>query len=215
MAALLPDGATVFLATAYSATIVVGAVSNANPAVATATAHGLANGAFVETTSGWNLLNGRIWRVSGVTANTFNLEGVDTTDVTQYPSGSGAGSVRSITTQTQITQVMDFQVSGGDQQFTSFAFLEDNFERRLPTIFSASDIKLMTADDPLLPGQIALAAAGAARAVRGVRMRLANGSILWFSGTVTFNATPTLGKGQVMQVTTSVALNGLVVRYAT
>lgn len=214
MAARLPDGAIVSLATTYGTAKTVSGISNANPGVATSTAHGLANGALVSVTSGWSNLNNRVVRVAGSATNTFNLDGIDTTSVTQYPAGSGGGSVQEITGFTQIAQIMGFSTSGGEQQFATFSFLEQNFDTQIPTTLSAQSITLDIADDPTLPGYQALKAASDARAIRALRLSMPDGSFILYQGYVSFNETPSVTKGSVMQVRATFSLQGRPVRYA-
>ena len=214
MAARLPDGATVSLATTYGTAKAVSGITNASPGVATSTAHGLANGAILAVTSGWQNLTDRIVRVSASATNTFGLEGIDTTLTSRYPIGSGVGSVQEITAFTQIQQIMGFTTSGGDQQFTNYSFLEQDFETQTPTITSAQSITLDIADDPSLAGYIALKAASEARAVRALRLSLPDGSFLLYQGLVSFNETPTVTKGQVMTVKATFSLKSRPVRYA-
>lgn len=214
MSLRLPDGATIFLATAYGAAKTVSAITNANPAVATSTSHGLANGAIIEVTSGWNLLNNTIQRVAGSVASAFNFDGVDSSLTSQYPSGSGAGSVREITTFQQIQQVVGLTTSGGDQQYATVNLLENNFETNLPTYTSAQTLELEIADDPTLPGYIALRAASKARTQRAIKFQLADGSFLLYNGIISLNETPNTTKGQVMTVKATISLQGLPVRYS-
>ena len=103
--------------------------------------------------------------------------------------------------------------SGGDQQFANFSFLEEDYERQLPTITSAQSIQIGLADDPLLAGYIALKAAGEARAIRALKVTLPNGAVLLYNGYCSFNETPTLTKGSVMQVRATFSLSGRPVRY--
>lgn len=213
MAARLPDGAIVSLATTYGTAKSVTAITNGNPGVATSTAHGLTNGAMLSVVSGWSNLNNRVVRVAGSVVNAFNLDGIDTTSVTQYPPGSGAGTVQEITAFTQISQIMGFTFSGGEQQFTNFSFLEQNFETQIPTILSAMSIKIDIADDPALPGYQALKAAGDARATRALRMALPDGSFIFYQGFVSFNETPSTTKGEIMQVSATLSLQSKPVRY--
>lgn len=67
-------------------------VTQADPAVVTSTAHGLSNGEEVHISGvvGMTELNGRIFYVAGVTANTFQLENIDSTSYTAYSSGGTA-----------------------------------------------------------------------------------------------------------------------------
>ena len=51
--AAVPTGTLFSVATTFGSAITVTAVTNANPAVCTATAHGLSNGDLIEVTSGW------------------------------------------------------------------------------------------------------------------------------------------------------------------
>ena len=214
MAARLPDGAIVALATTYGAAKSISGITNANPGVVTATAHGFTNGALVAHTSGWSNLNNKIVRVAGAATNAYNLDGIDTSSTTLYPAGSGNGSAQEITAWTQITQIMDFTTNGGDQQFTNFSFLEQNFETQVPTVTSAQSITIKIADDPSLSGYIALKAAADQRATRALRLTLPDGSFILYNGYVSFNETPSVGKGQVMQVTATLSLLARPVRYA-
>ncbi|MGC3984835.1 MAG: phage tail protein [Pseudorhodoferax sp.] len=213
MAIRLPDGATVQIATGYGAVKPVTSISNLAEAVASATAHGLANGAFFELKTGWQKISERIWKAANVATNSIGIAGADTQDVIRFPAGSSAGSVREITAWTQIPQILDFSTSGGEQQFWTGSFLEDDFERQLPTVTSAQSISIGIGDDPTLPGYQALKLAGERREIRALRVNLADGSVILYNGYVSFNETPTLTKGQVMQVTASFSLQGRPVRY--
>ncbi len=214
MAANLPDGSIVSIATTYDAAKPITAISNANPAVATAAAHGFANGDLIEIKSGWQKINERIVRVASSTAGAFNIEGINTTSTSDFPVGSATpASARLISGWTQISQILSFEMSGGDQQFATYSFLEEDFERQLPTVTSARSIKIGIADDPNLAGFQALKAVGGTKTNRALRVALPNGSVLLYNGIVSFNETPTLQKGNVMQVTATFSLQGVPTRY--
>lgn len=214
MAARLPDGAILTLSTSFDTPKAVSAISNANPGVATAAAHGFTNGDLVLMSSGWSNLTNKVARVAASAAGTFNLEGFNTTSTSRYPAGSGAGTATEILTWAQVAQVLGFTTSGGDQQFANFSFLEDDFEQQLPTITSAQSLSIQIADDPSLAGYIALKAASEARTVQVLRLTLPDGSFILYVGTVSLNETPTVTKGSVMAVTATMALKNRPVRYA-
>lgn len=214
MAVSLPNGAVVSIASAYAAPITVTAVSNANPAVATAEGHGLANGDIVEVTSGWSRLNSRIARVAGVTADTFQLEGINTTSTNLYPAGGGAGSVRKVSTWQQITQVLEFTTSGGEQQFVTYSFLEEDVEHQIPTVKSASSFAMTIGDDAELPWYSILSDANDDRIPRAVSVVLPSGSAIFYNGYVTLNKTPTLTKNELMGLQSTVSLTSEPMRYA-
>ncbi|RZS80653.1 phage tail protein [Pigmentiphaga kullae] len=214
MAVSLPNGILIALATVYAAAKSVTILSNANPAVATAAAHGFAEGDFVEVTSGWSRLNGRVVRVGAVDTNTFELEGIDTSDVNLYPVGTGIGSVRQITAWQQITQVLDATTTGGDMQFATYSFLESDFESQLPTQSSAQSLTISVADDPALAGYQALRTASEQRTVRALRLTFPSGAISLYNGYLSFNETPSMTKNQVMACQGTFSLMSKPVRYA-
>lgn len=214
MAVSLPNGTTMSLAKTYGAVIAVTAVSNAKPAVCTAATHGLQDGDMVEVTSSWSKLNNRIFRVSASAAGTFALEGTDTTNTATFRPGAAGVSVREIETLEQITQVLESTSSGGEMGFTEVAFLEDDFASQLPTQASAQSIALSIADDPALPGYIAIKAAAESRTARALVAALPSGSLILYNTIVSLNETPTFTKNQVMAVTATFSLKTPPVRYA-
>ncbi len=214
MSVSLPNGIILALATAYASSISITAVSNAAEAVATVT-NTLLAGDLVEVLSGWSNMNQRIYRVKAPSGTTVTLEGMDTTDTVRFPTGSGIGSLRKINTWTQIQQVMDLTSTGGDPQYQTYSFLEDNYDRQIPTTTSAQSLTINVADDPTLPGYTAMKNAALTRALTGLRASLPQGGVLLYNGIVAFDETPTMSKGNLMQCKGGFALQGKPVRYAT
>lgn len=217
MSVSLPNGVTLALATSYGAAKTVTAITNYDPArVTTSAANGFTDGDFIEVTSGWAKLNQRVVRVDNADSNTntFDLEGIDTSSVTSYPAGTGGGSAREITAFTQVTQVLDVTTAGGEMQFTTYSFLEQDFETQLPTQSSPQTITINVADDPTLAGYIALKEAAEARDIRALKVTFPNGAVLLYNGYVSFNETPSMTKNEVMAVTATFSLLSRPVRYA-
>lgn len=215
MAVSLPNGALIHIGSAYGSALAVSGITNANPAVATSAAHGLANGDYVTFSSGWSRLNNRTFRVANVTVNTFDLEGIDTTSTTTYPAGSGSGTVKKVTTWTQIQQVLNTATSGGEQQFTEFQFLEADAATSIPTAKSAARLAVTVADDPTLAGYIAAKAANDDRSPRALRLSLPNGAKIAYYAYVSMAASPSLTANEVMALEmTATFLNPDPSRYA-
>lgn len=213
MAAQLPNGALIYIAGSYGDKVTITAISNASPAVVTAASHGLSKGDYVEITSGWNKLNECVYRVGETTTGTFELEGVDTTDTSKFPAGTGAGSFREIASWTQIQQITETSTDGGDAEYTEYEYLEDDYKRRIPTGYSAMSINLTIADDPSLPGYKVLKTAKTTRNLHAIKMQLPNASELLYNGYVSLNETPTTTKGEIMTVSASLSLTTQPVRY--
>lgn len=214
MAVKLPNGVTLALGSSLGSAVAITALSNANPAVATATAHGYSDNDIVLLTSGWGRINERVFKVDQLSADTFSLLGQNTTDTTVYPAGTGTGSAKEVTAWTQITQVTGLTSSGGEMQFANYSFLEEDFERQLPTQSSAQTLTLTIADDPSLTGYTALKVAADSRSLTPMRALLPDGSMILYAGIVSFNETPTMTKNEVMSVTATFSLQGRPVRYS-
>ncbi|WP_122499998.1 phage tail protein [Pseudomonas viridiflava] len=210
----LPNGATLQIASAYGAAIPVTALSNANPAVATAAAHGLSDGDIIAVTSGWTRLNDRGARVSRSLSGTFALENINTTNVQPYPAGSGLGSVRKVTSFVEVPQITEVNTSGGDQQFLTFGFLADDDDRQMPTTKNPISMSFTVADDPDLPYVAIVEAADDDKQTRVLRLNLPGGSSIVYNAYVSITTTPTLGRNNLMTRVMTLSLAGRPTRYS-
>lgn len=214
MAVKLPNGSLVAIASGYGSPITVTGISNADPGVVTAAAHGLTDADIIEVTSGWSRLTDKIVRVDDAATGTFDLEGIDTTSTAIYPAGSGAGTVREITGWTQLAQILTSGSQGGEQQFLTYQFLESDAEKRIPTFKSAAGITFSIAYDPDLAGYQLVQAANDDRQQRAVRITLADGSLLLYNAYVSLGTIPSLDVNQLMAVEVTLSLLAEPVRYA-
>ena len=214
MSVSLPNGALISIASGYGSALTVSAITNASPPVCTSTAHGLANGDFVEVTSGWSRLTNKVCRVSNVSTNAFSLEGIDASSVSIYPAGSGAGTVRKVTGYTQLSQVLTSSSSGGEQQFLEYQFLESDAQKRIPTFKSASGLSFSVADDATQAGFQLAVVANDDRLNRAVKATLPSGSIISYNAFVSVNKTPSLTVNQLMACEVTMSLLAEPVRYA-
>ena len=104
----------VAMESARAAAKTITAVTKANPGVASSTAHGYANGdILILTAQGMFQIDQRVVRVAGVTADTFQLEGIDTANFETFVSGTAA----KLTMGTSITTATTVNPSGGDFDF--------------------------------------------------------------------------------------------------
>jgi hypothetical protein len=215
MAVSLPNGAVISIASGYGTLSTMSVVTNANPAVATLGAsHGVSPGDIIEVTSGWSRLNGKIVKAGTVVTNDVQLLGINSTDTTKYPVGAGIGSIREISGWTQLSQILTSASSGGDQQFITYQFLEDDAEKRLPSNKAAAGLEFTIANDPTLAGYILAEAANDDRLPRAIRIVLPNAATIFYNAYISLNKTPTLNVNALMsnQVTLSL-VNNEPVRY--
>lgn len=214
MAVYLPNGSTVSIASGYGAEKTISAITNANPGVATSAAHGFSDGDYIDVVSGWARLTDRIVRVDGSTTGTFELEGIDTSSTSLFPTGGGVGTCREITGWTQLAQILDSTSEGGEQQYWTGQFLESDREIRIPTTKSAAGINFQIADDPSLPGYQLAKVANDDREPRAVMITLSNGQKLLYKAYISLSLIPSLTVNEAMTVGVTLSLLGDPVRYA-
>ncbi len=217
MSVFLSNGSTIAIAGTLAAEKTVTAISNANPGVASSTAHGFVNGDIVLMRSGWTSLDSRVARVAAQASGTFDLEGIDTTNLRRYPAGGGVGGARLVTSAswTDISQITESSASGGEQQFATYSFLADTGDQRqLPTKRTPRQITLQVADDPTQPHYAILDAADSDRQARVIRLTLANGSVIYYAAYVSFNKVPTLNQDEIMVLAVNLSLASEPTRYA-
>lgn len=213
MAVELPNGATVHIATALAAEKKATVATNAAECVLTVAGHGFANGDLVLFKSGWGKLNERVFQIGDVKADTFKLTGIDTSNADEFPAGSGIGAVQKITDWVQVSQIVEFSTSGGEQQYVDFGFLEDDFDQQIPSTKSAMSMSIKIADDTSLSGYKAAAKCSDKGGKWPLKVVLKGGGLICYNGYPSMNKTPELVRNQVMAVTLSYAISGEVNRY--
>jgi hypothetical protein len=206
MAYALPNGSTFDIASALAASKNFTAITNGVAPSLSSVAHGLVVGDYIVVTSGWNKVNNRVFRVASSTTDAFTIAGVDTTVVSAYPAGQGAGSFQKVTSWVPILQITEVAFSGGEQQFLNFAFLEDVDEKQMPTSKSAISMSLTVADDPSLPYVSIVEAADADLKSRPLKLNLVSGSVMTYNAIVSITATPTVTRDELMTRTVTLSL---------
>jgi hypothetical protein len=213
MAFRLPNGSTFDFAEEYGPDVTITAISNGNPAVASAAGHTLVEGDIVVVTSGWVKLTGRAFKVGEVAAGTFELLGVNTTSTQSYPAGTSAGTAKKVSKWVNIPQITEVASSGGEQQFYQFGFLEEDEDRQIPTTKSPSTLTLTVADDPSQPYVPVVEAADELKEERIQRLNLVNGDVILYNSIASITNTPSLTRNQIMVRTITLAQQGRVTRY--
>lgn len=215
MAITLATGTQVAIASTYAAASAVSAATNATECVITvAAAHGIVVGDFVEFTSGWDLATGRIFRVKTVVTNDVTLEGFNTTSTTNFPAGTGTGTVRRITAWTQITQVQNVGSSGGDQQYADITSITDRTQKQIPTTRSPQEINLTVFDDPALAWYTPVQTASDSSTPAAVRFVFPNNSRLVANAYWSLQKVPSINANSPLTSSISMSTLAEPTRYA-
>ena len=215
----ISTGTNISIAKTYgpsvSMTTITNSVDAVTPAVATlAAGHLVVVGDFVEITSGWDLLNNRIARVSAVATNSVTLEGVITFGTSKYPAGTGAGSIRRITAWSQLSQLKDMSASGGDQQFADITAISDRTTKQMPTVRSAVTTSLTVFDDPTLAWYSDVTVASDSSIPYGLLMVFPNNSKLVANAYWGLQKVPALGTNAALTSSISLSYVADPIRYA-
>lgn len=213
------NGMVVAIAATFGATKSMSAVTNAAEAVATLeAAHGvIVNDVLQLITSGWPKAEGRVLRAKTVATNDITLEGFDTQSTTDYPSGSGAGTVREVLTWTNVGQILgdSFQSSGGEQQYNAFQYLDQDAQIEEPTFLSPGRIQFTVDSDATAAGQILLQTLMASRAITPFRLTARTGWKMYASGIFSLAVAPSIASNQNVRRQVAITLRPpIVTEYA-
>lgn len=212
--ATLPSGTILAVATAFAAAKTVSGISNAAEAVVSCTAHGYSVGDIVQLYSGWGRLNRRAVRVKSVTTDNFVAEAIDTTNTEFFPAGSGGGTVRKVTTFTQISKYLNPQSSGGEPKRVTVRFMDEDTDTSLNDGFTAVQESFDIDAD-----QFGGAAYAALRSLSEVqtdtilKKTLKSGVNIYTPCKVSLNENPKMTDGQIMTNAVSIDGNGRITRY--
>jgi hypothetical protein len=194
------------------------AITNAAEAVATLEAsHGTVAGDYLELTSGWGRLNGRVVRAKTVATNDVTLEGINTSNTTLFPAGLGTGTVRKITPATgliNMSQVKLIATSGGEMGFEDMTTVDAVQGIEAPTIPGPTRLSLTIFDDPALPWYAVLLAAADTTTPLAFRIRYPNGVMQLFNSYVAIQRFPQIETGMALKTTITLSLVAEQVRYA-
>jgi hypothetical protein len=217
MAVSVAVGASVHFASALSTGIAMTAVTNSSTATATVgTGHSIVPGDYVVITdSGWSLLKERAVRIVGTAATTVTLEGIDTSSTTLYPAGAGTGTMKEVSTWTQMTQIAGVDSSGGDQNFADSSTLEDTDDKQIPTSRGPVAYTFTIHDDPTLSWYSLMRSVADAGTGMPMRLSKPNGGKYLVNGYWSFGENPQLSRSETTKVRVTFTASSRPLNYAT
>ena len=213
MAYSLPEGSSQQFSNTLAAAKTVTAITNANPAVATCTAHGYTTGDEIMLSSGWEDATDSVYKIESVDANSFKILGLDSTNTSFFPTGSGGGSSQKLSAWTAIPQVLTISASGGDARFTDVNPLAKRNGIRIPTGFNATSVTLSLGFDATTPTYKTMV--GISRSLSKVAFKqvLSGGSVQYGWGYLTVSEFPKLNNNQVNTVDAALTFLGRTMSY--
>lgn len=190
--------------------LTVTAITAANPAVATSTAHGLANGdVVVLSVAGMTQLNQVACRINGVTANTFNLEGIDSTSFTTFVSGTAT----KVTAWDTIGWATSLNMSGGSPKELDTTTLADTVLQQQYAMASAGSGTIDGFDQVADTAMLNLRAASTANATRAVRLTYASGQKRIFNANFSAGGGFSVSVNDAGKMSASMTVRGFINEY--
>lgn len=213
MAYFFPEGSAQQFSQTFASAKTITVLTNANPAVATSVAHGYTTGDEILLTSGWEDATDTVFKVTVLTADTFSISGLDSSNTSFYPAGSGTGSCQKISGWTAIPQVLTISSSGGDARFTDVNPLAKRNGIKIPTGFNATSITLSLAHDPSQAAYITML--GISRNLSKVAFKqvISGGAVTYGYGYLSVSEMPKLNNNQVNTVDAAMTVLGRSISY--
>lgn len=191
----------------------ISGITLATTGVVTSTAHGLANGNYVRftITNGMQQLADRVLRIAAVTANTFEIEGVNTVAYDAFVSGK----CNLVTMGNSFQTLMDASPSGGEQQFIIYRLLHDDVENQIPSVKSPQSYSFRSLWDVADATLIAAEAASDAAAQKAFLFTFSNSTKYVSSGYVGMTFQPGGSAGEIVECSVNITGKGRGKGYAT
>lgn len=202
-------GSKMFIGTTLASAKTLTDLSNADPVVASSTAHGYVDDDEVLVFSGWEDFNGSIFRVDQLTTDTYSLPGYEATDTDLFPAGTGSGTTQKVTAWTEITQVLNVtKQGGGPRRITANPInLRNGVQQTVGR--EAGSFTLNLAWDRALTAQGALRTASRRFGKLPFKFLINGGGYAYCYGQVDMDTLPSFDTNTFMNVDVNVALDGI------
>ena len=208
------NGAKYSFSTILATAVAISAISNANPAIASAAALPTEED-IVLLSSNWTELNELATYVGTVAGGGFQLSQIDTTDESLFPPGESAGNYRIASDFIALSQIRDITQSGGDTNSFTWGYIDDRSprQRSKPTDQNPLILTFTLDYDPELPWADALETLSRTRQLVVMRERLPTGDVLLYTGFLSYQKSPSRTRNENMTVTAVMSINSDILRF--
>lgn len=205
-----PDGTRLYYSNTLAAAKTISGISNASPdALATATAHGYADNDEILYEGGWEDADGMVFRADQQSTDTFKLLGLDSSDTSFYPAGTGAGTAKKISDWVQIPRLNnDMSTDGGDPNFIDIRPMARRQGIRVPVGFNGTTFNVSVFDDPTNATITAMLAISRKLSPVAIKMVVSGGATSYGYGYMNLSEVPRMQQGNANTRALSIALVG-------
>ncbi|TXH90352.1 MAG: hypothetical protein E6Q78_05270 [Rhodoferax sp.] len=213
MAYYFAEGSSIQFSTTLASAKTITAITNANPAVATSTAHGYTSGDEILLTSGWEDATDTVYTITVVDANSFQINGLDTSNTSFFPVATGTGTAQKLSGWTTVPQVLTISASGGDARFTTVTPLSKRNAINIPTGFNATSITMSLAHDASQANYKTMIGISRTLSKVAIKQVISGGAVTYGYGYMNVSETPKLNNNQVNTVDAAVTMLGRTMSY--
>lgn len=213
MAYYFPEGTKIFYSSTFASPKTISSITNADPAVASATGHGYVDGDPVLISSGWEDANDTVFEVDQLTADTFGIVNLDASDTTWFPAGTGGGTAKKITNWTEIPQTLTISTQGGGPKYGTISPLGARNDKRQIIGFEASSIDLSIGWDPTNATIKAMQAISRKFTKVAFKLVPPGGARIYGFGNMSAAEAPQLSKGNVIALAAGISMDGRIISY--
>lgn len=213
MSYFFPEGSKFYFSTTFASAKTITALTNADPAVATSVAHGYSDLDEILLSSGWEDATDTVFQVDQLTADTFEIEGLNSVDTNFYATGTGTGTAQKISGWTEIPQVLTIATQGGDARFTTISPIARRNSINVPTGFNPTSILLTLGHDPANANYKTMLGISRALTKVAFKMVLSGGSVTYGYGYMSVSEAPSLNVNQANTVSAAISLLGRAISY--
>ena len=213
MSYFFPEGSKFYFSTTFASAKTITALTNADPAVATSVAHGYSDLDEILLSSGWEDATDTVFQVDQLTADTFEIEGLNSVDTNFYATGTGIGTAQKISGWTEIPQVLTIATQGGDARFTTISPIARRNSINVPTGFNPTSISLTLGHDPANANYKTMLGISRALTKVAFKMVLSGGAVTYGYGYMSVSEAPSLNVNQANTVSAAISLLGRAISY--
>lgn len=208
-----PEGSKFFFSSTFGASKSVTAVTNANPARATSTAHGFVDGDEVLFNSGWEDATDNVFRVDEIDAATFDFLGLNSSNTDFFPAGTGIGTAQLVSAWQEIPGILSVTTNGGDPRFTTVSPLARRNDIQVPTGFNAMSMTLDMIHDPNDVTYQNMLDLGRSLKPVALKVQAAGGMKGYGYGYINAGEMPQLARNEVNKVQAAITFKGRFIAY--
>ena len=213
MAYYFAEGSKIQFTQTIAAAKTITVATNANPCVMTSVAHGYTTGDEILLTTGWEDATDSVYKITVLTADTFSVSGLDTTNTSFFAVGSGVGTAQKLSTWLDIPQVLTISASGGDARFTDISPLAKRNSIKVPTGFNATSVTLSLGHDSAQANYITMLGIARNLSKVAIKMVISGGAVTYGYGYMSVSETPKLNVNQANTVDAALTILGRTVSY--